>query len=107
MSDDDVRLVAPLVACGALPRAAAEECLKLWQSLAKEGRPVPLLAVMVKKGLLTRTQAIVLAMPDVRQSLLDLGIEPRPSTPAALHDLLVAEIDKWRAVIERAGIEPQ
>jgi tripartite-type tricarboxylate transporter receptor subunit TctC len=49
----------------------------------------------------------VLAMPEVRQPLLDLGIEPRASTPEALHRLVIAEIAKWRAVIERAGIEPQ
>ncbi len=58
---DEITLVAPLVACGALPSEAANECLRAWQALAKEGRKVPLLAVLVKRGLLTRTQAIVLA----------------------------------------------
>jgi len=31
----------------------------------------------------------------------------RAGTPQALHDLLVSEIAKWRAVIERAKIERQ
>jgi eukaryotic-like serine/threonine-protein kinase len=58
---EDVQLVAPLVACGAIPRASADECLRIWQALAKEGRPKSLLAVLVAKGVLTKTQAIVLA----------------------------------------------
>ena len=61
MSNEDLRLVAPLVACGAIPKAAADECLRIWQALAKEGRAVSLTTVLVKKGVLTRTQAIVLS----------------------------------------------
>ena len=48
-----------------------------------------------------------LAAPDVKQRLQDLGVEARASTPEALKELLVAEIAKWRAVIERAKIEKQ
>ncbi len=73
-----------------------------WNSLAGPAKTPPEIIAQ-----LNREVAAVLQMPDVRQSLLDLGIEPRPSTPAALHEMLIAEIDKWRAVIERAGIEPQ
>jgi len=51
-------------------------------------------------------QAIV-AMPDVKQKLLDLGVEARGSTPQALDQLLVAEIDKWKQVVARAKIEKQ
>ena len=51
-------------------------------------------------------QAIV-AMPDVKQKLLDLGVEARGSTPEALDQLLVAEIDKWKQVVARAKIEKQ
>jgi tripartite-type tricarboxylate transporter receptor subunit TctC len=49
----------------------------------------------------------ILAMPDVRQKLLDLGVQARGSTPRALNQLLVAEIDRWKQVIERAKIEKQ
>jgi len=52
--------VGPLVACGALPQAAANDCLRLWQQLLRQGQQVSLLAVLVKKGLMTRTQALVL-----------------------------------------------
>ncbi|HLQ01717.1 MAG TPA: tripartite tricarboxylate transporter substrate binding protein [Burkholderiales bacterium] len=47
------------------------------------------------------------AAPDVRKRLQDLGVEARAGTPAALGELLVSEIAKWRAVIERAKIEKQ
>ena len=47
------------------------------------------------------------AAPDVRRRLQDLGVEARAGTPAALGALLVSEIAKWRAVIERAKIEKQ
>jgi len=45
--------------------------------------------------------------PEVRQRLLELGVDARAGTPEQLRDLLVAEIAKWRAVIERAKIEKQ
>lgn len=47
------------------------------------------------------------AAPEVRQRLQDLGVEARAGTPEALGALLVAEIAKWKAVIERAKIERQ
>jgi len=34
-------------------------------------------------------------------------VEARGSTPDALRELLVSEIAKWKAVIERAKIEKQ
>ncbi len=56
---------------------------------------------------LNREINAVLADPGLRQKILDLGAEPRGSTPAGLRDHLKAEIDKWRAVIEGAKIEKQ
>lgn len=47
------------------------------------------------------------AAPQVRQRLQELGVEARAGTPEALGALLVAEIAKWKAVIERAKIERQ
>jgi tripartite-type tricarboxylate transporter receptor subunit TctC len=45
--------------------------------------------------------------PDVRKRLGELGVDARAGTPEALHELLVSEIAKWKAVIERAKIEKQ
>lgn len=49
----------------------------------------------------------VVALPDVKQRLLDLGVEARGSSPEALGQLLVVEIAKWKKVVERAKIEKQ
>ncbi len=49
----------------------------------------------------------IVAMPDVKKRLQDLGVDARGSTPEALSKLLVSEIGKWKAVIERAKIERQ
>ena len=73
-----------------------------WNSLAAPAKTPPEIIARLHAEI-----GAVLAMPDVRQSLLDLGIEPRASSPEALRHMLLAEIDKWKAVIQRAGIEPQ
>jgi len=56
---------------------------------------------------LNREVNTAVAAPEVRKRLEDLGVEARAGTPAALAALLVSEIAKWRAVIERAKIEKQ
>ena len=45
-----------------------------------------------------------LANPGVIQRLLDQGVEATPGTPAAFRELIVAETERWRMVIKRAGI---
>ena len=49
----------------------------------------------------------MLADPNVKKRLLELGIEAKASTPQEIYDRLKSDIDKWRAVIEKAGIEKQ
>jgi tripartite-type tricarboxylate transporter receptor subunit TctC len=49
----------------------------------------------------------VLAQPDVKEKLRDLGIEPAPSTPEELLALLAADVKKWDDVIVTSGIEKQ
>jgi tripartite-type tricarboxylate transporter receptor subunit TctC len=49
----------------------------------------------------------VVAMPDVKQKLLDLGVEAQGGSPDALKQLLASEVGKWKAVVERAKIEKQ
>jgi tripartite-type tricarboxylate transporter receptor subunit TctC len=73
-----------------------------WNALAAPARTPP--AVIAR---LQREVAAVLAMTDLRRILLDLGIEPGASSPAAARDLLVAEVVKWRNVIAQAGIPQQ
>jgi len=56
---------------------------------------------------LNRALREILAEPDVKKQLLELGIEAKASTPEEISARLKADIDKWRAVIERAGIPKQ
>ncbi|WP_424135787.1 Bug family tripartite tricarboxylate transporter substrate binding protein [Roseomonas chloroacetimidivorans] len=48
-----------------------------------------------------------LAAPAIRAKLLEAGVEAKGGTPAQLGQLMSAEAEKWRAVIERAGIAIQ
>jgi tripartite-type tricarboxylate transporter receptor subunit TctC len=56
---------------------------------------------------LNREINAVLQESDLKQRFVDLGAEAKGSSPEGLRDHLRAEIDKWRRVIEKAGIEKQ
>ena len=49
----------------------------------------------------------ILADADVKRRLIELGIEARASTPQEISARLKSDIDKWRQVIEKAGIQKQ
>jgi len=85
----------------------AESGLPGYQASSWNGIAVP---AKTPKTVVDRLNAEVnaaLTAPEVSKRLLDLGVVARPGTPQALHDLLVSEIAKWRAVIERAKIPRQ
>ncbi len=48
-----------------------------------------------------------LQTPAVRQKLLDLNVEPHPSTVTQAQEWLQTEIKRWGDVIQRAGIQKQ
>lgn len=56
---------------------------------------------------LQREVAAAVATPAVQQQLRALNAQPRTSTPEQAAALLQADIARWRAVIERAGIPRQ
>ena len=56
---------------------------------------------------LQREVVATVATPAVQQQLRALNVEPRTSTPEQAAALLRADIERWRAVIERAGIPRQ
>jgi tripartite-type tricarboxylate transporter receptor subunit TctC len=71
-----------------------------WNSLyAKAGTPQNII------DMLNTALHDVLADPDLKARLLALGIDSRASTPAEMNAQLQDDIEKWAAVIERAGIE--
>jgi tripartite-type tricarboxylate transporter receptor subunit TctC len=57
----------------------------------------------------TLNQALqeILAEPEVKTRLLELGIEAKAGTPEEISGRLKSDIDKWRKVIEKAGIPKQ
>lgn len=57
----------------------------------------------------TLNQALreILAEPGVKKQLLELGIEAKASSPAEISTRLKSDIEKWRKVIEKAGIPKQ
>ncbi|CAN5541659.1 tripartite tricarboxylate transporter substrate binding protein [soil metagenome] len=57
--------------------------------------------------LLNREVNEVLALPEVKARLLELGTDGRGSTQAEMATLLKNDIAKWAAVIRQAGIQPQ
>jgi tripartite-type tricarboxylate transporter receptor subunit TctC len=56
---------------------------------------------------LQREVVASVATPAVQQQLRALNVEPRTSTPERAAALLKSDIERWRAVIERAGIPRQ
>jgi tripartite-type tricarboxylate transporter receptor subunit TctC len=46
-------------------------------------------------------------LPEIRTQMSNLGMEPLASTPEAMSQRLKADIDKWRVVINTAGIPKQ
>jgi tripartite-type tricarboxylate transporter receptor subunit TctC len=73
-----------------------------WNALYAPAGVPPEVIDTVNRGLRT-----VLADPDVKRRLLDLGIDSKAGTPAELDMQMRADIKKWSEVIERAGIAKQ
>ena len=49
----------------------------------------------------------VLTLPDVRTQMAEFGMSPLSATPAQMIERIRADVAKWRAVIEKAGIPRQ
>ena len=56
---------------------------------------------------LNREVALALQDPAVIKRLLELNIDPHPSSPAQTREWLQSEIKRWAEVIQRAGIPKQ
>ena len=57
--------------------------------------------------LLNREINAALALPDVQAKALQFGLDARGTTPEEMQARMVADIAKWAAVIEKAGLERQ
>ena len=49
---------------------------------------------------------LVLADPDMKARLIDLGVVPMPMTPAEFGKFIADDVDRWGKVIRAANIKP-
>ena len=49
--------------------------------------------------------AKLMAAPDTKKALSDAGVEVAPSTPEAMADYMLSEMDRWGKVVKEAGIK--
>ena len=83
----------------------AEAGLPDYEASAWNGVAVPVKTPRAVINRLNREINAAIALPEVKQRLQELGIDARGSTPEDLRKLLVADIAKWKTVIEKAKIE--
>ena len=48
--------------------------------------------------------AKLMATPDTKKALFDAGVEVSPSTPEAMADYMVQELDRWGKVVKETGV---
>jgi len=73
-----------------------------WNSLvAPAGTPKDVVAI------LNRHVRAIVEGPDFQKRMLELGGEPKASTPEELDARLRSDIDMWAAVVKKAGLEPR
>jgi tripartite-type tricarboxylate transporter receptor subunit TctC len=86
---------------------AAESGVPGYESESWNGVAAPVKTPPAIIERLNKEVRAAVAAPDVKQRLQNLGIDARAGTPGELRERLVADIAKWRAVIEKANIPRQ
>ncbi len=85
----------------------AEAGLSAFQASSWNGLAAPAKTPRPVIDRLNKEVAAALAKPDVRKKLADLNIDADPSTPDEAAQLLAADIKRWGAVIDKAGVAKQ
>ena len=49
----------------------------------------------------------ILERPDVRQRMIDLGVDLRPNSPQEFAQFVKSEVEQWSVLVKAAGIEPE
>jgi tripartite-type tricarboxylate transporter receptor subunit TctC len=97
----------PIAALPGLPTLAAETGIRdfdvsVWLGfVAPAGTPRDLVAK------LNQEIVRVLGLPDVKEKLAALGMEPGGGTPAEFESFIRAETDKWQRVIKASGFKAE
>jgi len=83
----------------------AEAALKDYEATTWYGYVVPAATPRPIVERLHKATVTVLEMPDVRQTLLDQGIEAAPSSPEQFAAYIKSETGKWTKLIKASGIK--
>lgn len=76
--------------------------LNSWTALvAPAGTPPPVIAK------LNSALNQILAIPEVKSRLLELGAEAQGTTPAELDAFIKSEVARWGTLVKEAGLEPE
>ena len=73
-----------------------------WNGVVAPAKTPPAIVVAVNREL-TR----LLALPEVMETLLKHGAEPRGSTPEAFGNQIKSEIEKWAALVKAIGLQAE
>jgi tripartite-type tricarboxylate transporter receptor subunit TctC len=84
----------------------AEAGLAGYEALAWYGILAPAATPPEAIRTLNAELAKALAAPDLRQRFANIGVDPAPSTPAELQQLIREETALWSRVIRSAGLKP-
>jgi tripartite-type tricarboxylate transporter receptor subunit TctC len=76
----------------------AFEAVAWFGVLAPKGTPQPVIAR------LNAEFGKALAIPEIRQKLMEMGAQVSPGTPEEFGKFLSAEVAKWEPVVQRAGV---
>lgn len=85
----------------------AESGLPGYEAASWNGITVPAGTPAAVVERLAREVAKAVDAPEVQKELLGLGFRAQASTPAQMRQRMQADIDKWRAVIDKAAIPRQ
>ena len=85
----------------------AESGLKGYEASSWNGLSLPAGTPDAIVDALSKDVAAVMDSPDVKQKLLMLGADARPSTPAEMTQRVKDDTTKWKGVIDSAGIPYQ
>ena len=75
------------------------EAISWFGMMAPAGTPAPIVAKAYQ------TAVAVIAMPDVREKLMQLGFDITQDGPDAMGQVIKADIAKWAKVIKEANIK--
>jgi tripartite-type tricarboxylate transporter receptor subunit TctC len=84
-----------------------ESGLKGYEATSWNGLSVPADTPDAVVAALAKDVSDAVASPDVQKKLLDLGAEAQSSSPAQMTQRVKSDQDKWKVVIDKAGIPRQ